>query len=63
MQRQADGIANEGPAFDSRGSIVMSCLQTFPARNPRCTGKGNARRVQPQGHDFAGPAYHEGMKV
>ena len=63
VQRQTDGIADEGPAFDVGGGIVVTCLRKFPARKPRCTGKGNATRVQPEGHDFAGPANHEGVKA
>lgn len=62
-QRQADGIADEGPVFDSWGGIVTTCLRKFPARKPRCIGKGNATRVQSEGHDFAGPAYHEGVRA
>ena len=58
MHRQADGIANEGPAFDSWGGSVLTWLQTFPECKPRCTGKGDARCVQHEGHDLAGPAYH-----
>lgn len=53
MQSQADGIANEGPAFDNWGRLVTTFLHTLHAYKPSCTGKRNTGRVYPEKHHIA----------